>query len=165
MSRMKLCGFYILKDKFFAEMNDPYLKNNKDGNRPFYYCVKEESNFNEIYWMIPLSSRVEKYQGIIKSKLQNHKPCDGLYICKLPSGTESVFLIQDIFPVTDEYIEREYTLGSNHLILPYQDDVAAIEAKAKKVIRLLKKGIKLTPTSPDVMKIFDILSKQSCFAR
>ena len=108
--------------------------------------------------MIPLSSRTDKYKNIIASKNNAHKPCDGLYICKLPSGTESAFLIQDIFPVTEKYVEREYTLGSQHLILPYNNDISAIEKKAKKVIRLLKKGIKMTPTSPDIMKILKILA-------
>ena len=157
---MTLCGFYILKDDFFNDMNDPYLKNNKNGHRPFYYCVKESSEFKDVYWMIPLSSRVDKYKGIISSKIKNHKPCDGLYVCKLPSGTESVFLIQDIFPVTDEYVDREFTLGSNHLVLPYKDDIESIEEKSKKVIKLIKNGIKLTPTSPDIISIFDKLYKK-----
>jgi len=157
MFNMTLCGFYILKDSFFVEMNDPYLKNNKEGNRPFYYCVKEVSEPKEIYWMIPLSTRVDKYKNLIEYKIRNKKPCDGLYVCKLPSGKESAFLIQDIFPITVDYVDREYKLGSNHLILPYEDDVAEIDSKAKKVIRLLKKGIKLTPTSPDVMKILEKL--------
>ena len=31
---MKKTGFYIIKDQFFEDMNDPYLKGNKSGNRP-----------------------------------------------------------------------------------------------------------------------------------
>lgn len=158
MSSMTLCGFYILKDEFFTEMNDPYLKNNKNESRPFYYCVRESREEQNIYWMIPLSSRVEKYKRIIGAKLENKRPCDGLYICKLPSGAESAFLIQDIFPITDKYVERAYTLGSNPLILPYKKDVDAIENKAKKVIRLIKNGIKLTPTSPDIISILKKLN-------
>ena len=77
MSKMTLCGFYILTDKFFDRMNDPYLKNNKDGNRPFYYCVKESDDYNDVFWMIPLSSRTDKYKNIIASKNNAHKPCDG----------------------------------------------------------------------------------------
>lgn len=34
---MKKTGFYIIKDKFFEDMSDPYLKGNKAGNRPHYY--------------------------------------------------------------------------------------------------------------------------------
>lgn len=29
---MKKTGFYIIKDKFFEDMSDPYLKGNKTGN-------------------------------------------------------------------------------------------------------------------------------------
>lgn len=154
MLKLVTSGFYILKNDFFVDMNDPYLKNNKDGNRPFYYCVKGEKDGKDIYWMIPLSSRIEKYRNIISSKISANKPCDGLYIAKLPSGVESAFLIQDIFPTSDKYIEREYTLGGNHLILPYEDDVKEIDKKARKVLSLIKRGIKLTPTSPDVMTIY-----------
>ena len=38
--QMITSGFYVLKDQFFTDMNDPFLKNNKDGNRPFYYCIE-----------------------------------------------------------------------------------------------------------------------------
>ena len=34
---MKKTGFYIIKDKFFEDMPDPYLKGNKAGNRTHYY--------------------------------------------------------------------------------------------------------------------------------
>ena len=32
--QMKKTGFYIIKDKFFGDMSDPYLKGNKEGNIP-----------------------------------------------------------------------------------------------------------------------------------
>ncbi len=38
---MKKTGFYIIKDKFFEDMPDPYLKGNKAGNRPHYYCFED----------------------------------------------------------------------------------------------------------------------------
>ena len=61
--RMKKTGFYIIKDKFFEGMADPYLKSNKAGNRPHYYCF-EDTNTG-IYWMIPLSSQIDKYKRIV----------------------------------------------------------------------------------------------------
>ena len=39
---MKKTGFYIIKDQFFEEMSDPYLKGNKAGNRPHYYCFDRD---------------------------------------------------------------------------------------------------------------------------
>ena len=52
--QMKETGFYVIKEKFFEDMPDPYLKGNKSESRPHYYCF-EETNMG-IYWMIPLSS-------------------------------------------------------------------------------------------------------------
>lgn len=37
-----------------------------EGNRPHYYCF-EDTNTG-IYWMIPLSSRVEKYRRIVEKR-------------------------------------------------------------------------------------------------
>ena len=89
---MKKTGFYIIKD-FFEKMEDPYLKSNKEGNRPHCYCFKEDAT--GVYWMIPLSIRVKKYRKIIENKEKTGKPCDILH---------SVFIIQDTFPITDAYI-------------------------------------------------------------
>ena len=38
---MKKTGFYIIKDQFFEDMSDPYLKGNKSERRPHYYCFKD----------------------------------------------------------------------------------------------------------------------------
>ena len=55
---MKKTGFYIIQDRFFEDMPDPYLKGNKAGNRPHYYCFEDTAA--GIYWMISLSSIIEK---------------------------------------------------------------------------------------------------------
>ena len=38
---MKRTGFYIIKEKFFEDMSDPFLKGNKGENRPHYYCFED----------------------------------------------------------------------------------------------------------------------------
>jgi len=154
---MKKTGFYIIKDKFFEDMPDPYLKGNKEGNRPHYYCFEDRNT--GIYWMVPLSSRIEKYRRIIEKKEKSGKTCDILHIVKLDDNRESAFLIQDMFPITEEYIEREYTIAGNHLMLTSEHTVKKIEHKAKKVMGMLKRGVKFTPTQPDVMKILKKLKE------
>ena len=153
---MKRTGFYTIKDEFFSEMADPNLKGNKAGNRPHYYCF--EDSRTGIYWMIPLSSRIEKYRKIIEKRTANGKPCDILHIATLDNGKESAFLIQDMFPITDDYIEREYTIAGNHLMVTSEHLAKEIERKAKKVIGMIKRGTKLNPTQPDVMAIYKKLS-------
>ena len=148
---MKKTGFYIIKDKFFEDMSEPYLKGNKAGNRPHYYCF-EDTNTG-IYWMIPLSSRIDKYKRIIEKKEKAGKPCDILHIVRLDDSRESAFLMQDMFPITEQYIEREYTIAGNHLMLTSEHTIRVIEQKARKVVGMLKNGVKFTPTQPTVMAI------------
>lgn len=155
---MKKTGFYIIKDKFFEDVQDPYLKRNKEGNRPHYYCFEDTNN--GMYWMIPLSSRIDKYRRIMEKKEKNGKPCDILHIVKLDDGRESALLIQDMFPITEEYIEREYTIFGNHLMLTSEHTAREIELKARKVMGMLKRGIKFTPTQPDIMVILEKLRKR-----
>lgn len=156
--QMKKTGFYIIKDQFFEDMLDPYLKGNKAGNRPHYYCFEDTST--GIYWMVPLSSRIDKYRRIMEKKEKAGKPCDILHIVKLDDSRESAFLIQDMFPITEEYIEREYTIAGNHLMLTSEHTAREIEQKARKVIGMLKRGIKFTPTQPDVMAILEKLQQR-----
>ena len=44
---MEKSGFYIIKDKFFEDMPDPYLKGNESENRPHYYCFEDN-----VIWFI-----------------------------------------------------------------------------------------------------------------
>ena len=79
---------------------------------------------------------------------------------KLDDDRESAFLIQDMFPITDEYIEREYTIAGNHLMLTSEHTVKEIEQKARKVMGMLKRGVKFTPTQTDIMKIIKKLEEK-----
>ena len=119
LEQVKKTGFYIIKDKFFEDMSDPYLKGNKAG-----------------------------------------KPCDIIHIVKLDNSRQSAFLIQDMFPITDEYIEREYTIAGNHLMLTSEHTAKEIEQKAKKVMGMLKRGVKFTPTQPNVIAILEKLKHE-----
>lgn len=149
---MKKTGFYIIKDVFFQDMADPYLKGNKQGNRPHYYCFQD--NVDGIYWMIPLSSKVDKFRQIIERRKKQGKPCDTIYIIKLDDGRESAFLIQDMFPINESYVAREYTIAGNHLMLTSEHEVRILEKKARKVMKLIRHGVKFMPTQPDVMSIY-----------
>lgn len=150
---MKSNGFYIIKDEFFDAIDDPYLKTNKAGHRPHYYCFKDDT-YN-VYWMIPLSSKVEKYKRIIENKSAKGKKTDTLYITVTYRNKESAFLIQDMFPITENFIEREFTVDETQLVLKNERDIKEIEKRAKRISRKLLKGIKFTPTSPDVIKILN----------
>ena len=64
-----------------------------------------------------------------------------------------------MFSITKEYIEQEYIIAGNYLMLTSEHTAREIEQKARKVMGILKRGIKFTPTQADVMAIFEKLRK------
>ena len=64
---MTLKHFYFIKDSFFEEINDPtLLKNKEDGSgRPCFFAVEDIEGY---YWMIPVSSEVDKLKEFIIKK-------------------------------------------------------------------------------------------------
>ena len=65
-----------------------------------------------------------------------------------------------MFLITETYVEREYTIAGNHLMLTSEHTVKEIEQKARKVLGMLKRGVKFTPTQADVMKIVEKLTEK-----
>ena len=45
--------------------------------------LRFEDTNTEIYWMIPLTLRVDKYRRIMEKKEKASKPCDIIHIVKL----------------------------------------------------------------------------------
>ena len=65
-----------------------------------------------------------------------------------------------MFPITDEFVEREYTISGNHLKVTSEHVVREIERKARKVLSLLKRDVRLSPLQPNVMKIYRQLNNK-----
>ncbi len=154
---MKERGFYIIDDQFYIDFPDENLKGNKEENRPHYYAIVDP--VTGLPWMIPMSSKIEKYKALIKKRLDSGKPCDTLHICKLDNGKESVFLLQDMFPIIENYISREYTLNGCHFILTSDKNAEIVQKKAMRTLNMIKRGIKFTPTQADVLNIESELLK------
>ena len=96
----------------------------------------------------------------MEKKRQEGKPCDIIHIVKLDDDRESAFLIQDMFPITEEFIEREYTIAGNHLMLTSEHSVKEVETKARKIMGLLKRGVRFIPTQPDINEIIKKLKQK-----
>ena len=144
-------GFYTIKDRFFVDFPDPYLKGNKSEHRPHYFALTDPKT--GLLWMIPMSSQAEKYQGIVDMRKALGKPCDILHICKLDNGVTNAFLLADMFPVTEEYVSAEYTIAGNHMTLTSDTEAEIVLRKAKRVLNMLHRGIVFTPTQPKVLDI------------
>jgi hypothetical protein len=139
--------FYFIKDSFFDIIDDPELmKNKENGNkRPCYYCFKSEK-YDDIIWFVPVSTKVEKYQKIYNKKIEKQiklgkNPSIDTIVFGNIANTYSVFLIQNMFPVTLEYIECPYI--KNKVVIRVSNKLKTeIIYKANKVINLYERGMK-----------------------
>ena len=142
-------------------IDDPELMQNKEnGNkRPCYYCFKSREN-DKIIWFIPISTKVYKYKKIYDKKIQKQielgkTPSIDTIVFGYVSNTYSTFLIQNMFPVTEEYIEDKY-IKNNVAITLSNKLQQEIIAKANKVLKLYKHGMK-NIIFPDIDRILNKL--------
>ena len=108
--------------------------------------------------MIPVTSQVEKYRKIYTQKIKKFKRCDNLVFAKF-LNKEAVFLIQNIFPITDKYILNQYVdKNGNAVEISYKLSFE-IRKKAKHIVRGVRLGIKGLVFS-DILKIEEMLIKE-----
>ena len=153
--------FYFIKDSFFDIIDDPELMQNKEnGNkRPCYYCFKSKT-YDDIIWFIPVSTKIEKYQRIYNYKIQKQiklgkKPSIDTIVFGNVANTYSVFLIQNMFPVTKKYVESQYIKNKVAIRLSNKLQTEVIY-KANKVLNLYNHGMK-NIIFPNVDKILEQL--------
>lgn len=148
-------NFYFLSDDFFTKINDPYLKlNHSTTKRPHYYAYKDTKT--NLIWLIPCSSQVKKYENIIQNKISKNKPTDTIKIIKF-FGKKSVLLLQDMFPVKQKFIDSQYIKGNQAVRITNPKLIKDIEDDAKQVIEMFHRGVKFTPTQPDVLRIEQLM--------
>ena len=91
-----------------------------------------------LQWMIPISSRVSKYRNIYNRKTANGKKCDTIAFGDV-LGQERAFLIQNMCPITPEYIKNEYLDSVTRIPVRLSGNKEAeIIQKARKVLSLVK---------------------------
>jgi hypothetical protein len=149
-------GFYFIRDEYFVDFPDDKLMTNKEvingqaHNRPCYYAF--EDDVTGLYWLIPISSQISKFEAIYNSKIEKYRICDTIVFAYV-LGDKKAFLIQNMCPVTDEYINNQYInscTGDPVIINPKA--AHEIKNKAKKILMLYrKKGINLI--LPNVFEI------------
>lgn len=146
---------YHIKEEFFSDVSDSSLMSNKEnGNyRPHYYAIEDFKN-KDIVWMIPISSKVEKYKEIIASKIKKNGKCSTIVI-GIFAGVENAFLIQNAFPIKAIYLDHIHTIKGNPITVHKKLD-KELCTKLKEVIAMKNRGINLFFT--DVDRIFDIMN-------
>ena len=136
--------FYFIKDEFFNIFKDYGLMVNKEnGNkRPCYFCFKDRKN-KEIIWFVPISTKYDKYKKIYEDKKlkSGNKPVYNFVFGKV-LGKKSVFLIQNIFPTIEKYIEKKYTNSNIDVEIPTTERDNVIITSFR-VVQLAERGINI----------------------
>ncbi len=150
--------FYFIKDDFFNMFKEYKLTENKEnGNkRPCYFCFSDFEN-EEIIWFVPISSKVEKYKKIYENKKKSRKKVYNFVFGKV-LGKEKAFLIQNIFPTTEKYIESKYQNKMKDVEITEVLKEEIIQS-SRDVIKLAKKGINIP--FYDIIEMKEILLKDS----
>jgi len=79
--------FYFLHDNYFIDFPDPKLEKNKETingefhNRPCFCAFAADSN--QIFWLIPFSSKTEKFKAIYQRKIARYGKCDTILFGKV----------------------------------------------------------------------------------
>lgn len=148
---MNTGNFYFIKDKYYERFSKCGLMGNKDADkngvhgRPCFYCFEEDGYF----WMVPISSKIEKYTALYEEKKKRYKEYDGVRFGYV-NGQYRAFLIQNVCPVTEEYIDCQYMIENNTVPVTINKNLSAeINSIVRKVIRLNKIGIKIVLTNID----------------
>ena len=153
---MKLGSFYFIEEHYFKEFPDERLMKNKEfingveHNRPAYYSFLDTKT--NIYWLIPISSQVDKYKKIYNDKISKNKSCDTI-VFGYVLGKEKAFLIQNMCPITPKYIRNVYIdKATGEDVCINEKLKKELEKKAKKVLRLIRNGYSKL-VFPDVLAI------------
>ncbi|MCM1212461.1 MAG: hypothetical protein NC318_12755 [Blautia sp.] len=133
---------YHIKDEFFNMVQDKYLMSNKENGsyRPHFYAIQDKKN-QELYWMIPISSQVEKYKVIVEKKKRKYGKCNTIIIGKF-AGKENAFLIQNAFPVIAKFFDHIHTV-ENKPVIVHKGLHRTLAENLMEVLALYNHGINL----------------------
>ena len=140
---------YHIKDSYFSVAQDDKLMRNHEGGalRPTYFCLRDEKT--RLFWMIPMSSRVDKYQAIIDRETARYGRCLKVLVERYGNG-ESAFLFQNMFPILPKYINHAHTIGGVPMAVNPVVQEAIIQ-QFKEIRRMHARGI---PTIfPDINRL------------
>ncbi|MDD7411469.1 hypothetical protein [Fusobacterium gastrosuis] len=152
---IKKNGFYLIKNEFFKKFEENSLPFQKNG-RPVYYCIQDKYN-DKIFWVIALTTKLNKVEKAFE-KAGGEEKCK-IY-CRFPSDKKSAFNIGDIFPITKEYVEREFIKTGKHYQLKDSNLIEKIEKKAITIIKIKMTNDNANNKGINVQKIYKQLSEE-----
>ena len=147
---------YHIKDEYFEKVNDNMLMQNKENGtyRPTFYCLKDEKT--SLLWMVPLSSRVDKFRAIHDKQAEKYGRCLTIVLGEF-DGKNAAFLLQNMFPVTEHYLDHIHTRNNNPV--PVKHSIhSEINTNMKRLRQLHKRGSKVV--FPDITRLEEIMLEE-----
>lgn len=155
--KMEERHFYFVADSFIKDFPDPNLMQNKvaiDGkqhDRPCFFAIIDKKQ-DGVFWLIPVSSRIEKYKKIYARKMKRYGRCNTICFAEV-MGRENAFLIQNMFPITQKYISNTYIDHNTLNAVTISDNEAKkIIHNAHDVLKLHNRGINLIFPKIDIIR-------------
>lgn len=152
---------YFLSNRYYIDFPDKNLMYNKKmaggrpHGRPCFLAFRDTLN-QAIYWVVPISSKYEKYRQLAQQKEQRYGSCITICLGKV-LGRDAAFLIQNMCPTTAEYLEA-YIDRHNKPIEVESRFAAEVERKARGALGLAKEGKRLI--FPDIFNIYNTLERR-----
>ena len=147
---------YHIKDSYFEKVQDDKLMKNKEKGsfRPTFYCLKD--NKTSLLWVVPLSSQVDKYQKIVDKQIEKYGNSLGIYIDDF-DGKKNAFLLQNMFPITEEYLHHIHTRNGNPV--PVKPSIQQeIKDRIQKIRNMTAHGRKVV--FPDIVRLEHLMLEE-----
>ena len=155
-SNIKPGYVYHIKDLYFENVKDDKLMRNREGGafRPTYYCLKDEKT--GLLWVVPMSSRAEKYIGFMQKDIDRYGKCLKIVIGEYAS-VNAVFLIQNMFPILPIYIDHIHLVKQNPV--PVNTRLQTIiNRNFRELLRLHRRGVIIV--FPDILRLEKLMIEE-----
>jgi methylaspartate ammonia-lyase len=119
-------------------------------SRPCFFAFADSIN-KQIIWLVPISSKHEKYKNIFDKNMNKYGRCEFIRFGEV-LGTKAVFLIQNICPVTQKYIKEIYVDKNNKPILIDDRIVRDVVSNARATLAKVYRGVNIVFTNVSKIK-------------
>jgi hypothetical protein len=141
---------YHIKDEYFSKAQDEKLMQNKEKGtyRPTFLCMEDRKNAG-LLWVVPMSTQVGKYQTIHDKQQARYGKCLTIVMGEF-DGQPSAFLLQNLFPITEYYLDHIHTRNGNPV--PVKHSIAQeVRSNMQQLRQLIYRGKKVV--FPDIQRL------------
>lgn len=159
--KMGEAQLYFLSDQYYVDFPDDKLMRNKEivagqiSRRPCFLAFADKA-VPKIFWLVPISSRVEKYRREEQKKIERYGRCNTIRFGTV-LGREAAFLIQNMCPVTGRYMTPYVDKNKRPIRLDGRV-VADVVRNAHEVLGIANRGARVI--FPDIKAIYAALVLQ-----